>query len=170
MCLVPAPGEFWASRNDLSNFEKMSADACGVFVTSFAKNESLYRRISTKYKSSKLFWRILEDNKQNKRENRGKKTVWILRADSRFAWVWSTCCWNAMNSFPFGLRFAFCRQILAYFDELYQQIHGCLSLTRYFDGNRKKQSVCVMSTLYHDGRRSIEFHYANYDNPISIIW
>ena len=46
-----------------------------------------------------------------------------------------------MNSFPFGLRFAFCRQILAYFDELYQQIHGCLSLTRYFDGNPKNQSV-----------------------------
>ena len=65
-----------------------------------------------------------------------------------------------MNSFPFGLRFAFCRQILAYFDELYQQIHGCLSLTRYLD---------VMSTLDHEGRRSIEFHYANYDNPISII-
>ena len=73
MCLVPAPGEFWASRNDLSNFEKMSADACGVFVTSFAKNESLYRRISTKYKSSELFWRILEDNKQNKRENEVRK-------------------------------------------------------------------------------------------------
>ena len=85
MCLVPAPGEFWASRNDLSNFEKMSADACGVFVTSFAKNESLYRQISTKYKSSELFWRILEDNKQNKHENQCKKTVWILRADSRFA-------------------------------------------------------------------------------------
>ena len=48
------------------------------------KNESLYRRISTKYKSSKIFWRILEDNKQNKHENRGKKTVWILRADRRF--------------------------------------------------------------------------------------
>ena len=139
-------------------------------MASFAKIESLYRRISTKYKSSKLFWRILEDNKQNKRENRGKKTVWILRADSRFAWVWSTCCWNAMNSFPFGLRFAFCSQILAYFDESYQQIHGWLSLTRYFDGNCKKQRVCVMSTLEHDGRRSIEFHYANYEHPISIIW
>ena len=69
------PREFWASRNDLSNFEKMSADACGVLLTSFAKNESLYRRISTKYKSSKLFWRILEDNKENRRENLGKKTV-----------------------------------------------------------------------------------------------
>ena len=54
------------------------------YVASFAKNEYLYRQISTKYKSSKLFWRILEDNKQNKHENRGKKTVWILRADRRF--------------------------------------------------------------------------------------
>ena len=47
-------------------------------MTAFAKNESLYRRTWTKYKSSKLFWRILEDNKQNKRENRGKKTVRIF--------------------------------------------------------------------------------------------
>ena len=100
------------------------------------------------YKSSKLFWRILEDNKQNKHENRGKKTVWILwkvwtqesfqkyvcvwilRADRRFVWVCSTWCWNAMNSFPLGLRLDFCLQILSYFDELYQQIHVCLSLTR----------------------------------------
>ena len=44
-------------------------------MTAFAKNERLYRRIWTKYKSSKLFWEILEDNKPNKRENRGKKTV-----------------------------------------------------------------------------------------------
>ena len=83
MCLVPAPVDFWASRNDFSNFAKISPAAWYVFLTSFAKNESLYRRISTKYKSSKLFWRILEDDKQNKRENRGKKTVWILRGDSR---------------------------------------------------------------------------------------
>ena len=74
-----------------------------------------------------------------------------------------------MNSFPLGFHFAFCHQILAYFDELYQQIHGCLSLTQYFNGNQKKQSVCVMSTLENEGRRSIEFHYAKYDNPISII-
>ena len=31
--------------------------------------------ISTKYNLSWLFWRILEDNKQNKRKSRGKKTV-----------------------------------------------------------------------------------------------
>ena len=37
----------------------------------------MYRRILTKHKSSKLFWRILEDNKQGKRENPGKKTVRI---------------------------------------------------------------------------------------------
>ena len=128
MGLVSSPRGVWASRNYLSNFDKMSVDACGVFVTSFVKNESLYWRISTKYKSSKLFWRILQHNKQNKRENGVRKTVWILCADSRFAVVWTTCCWNAMKSFPFGLRFAFCHQILAYFVELYQQSHGCLSL------------------------------------------
>ena len=75
------------------------------YVASFAKNECLYRQISTKYKSSKLFWRILEDNKQNKHENRGKKTVWILRADRRFVLVCSTCYWNATNSFPPSLSF-----------------------------------------------------------------
>ena len=75
------------------------------YVASFAKNEYLYRQISTKYKSSKLFWKILEDNKQNKHENRGKKTVWILRADRRFVLVCSTCYWNATNSFPPSLSF-----------------------------------------------------------------
>ena len=34
-----------------------------------------YPRIWTKYKWSKLFWRILEDNKPNKRENQDKKRV-----------------------------------------------------------------------------------------------
>ena len=48
-------------------------------MTAFAKNESLYPRIWTKYKSSKLFLRILEDNKPKKRENRGKKTVNAIR-------------------------------------------------------------------------------------------
>ena len=138
------------------------AETCDVFVTSFAMNESLYRRISTKYKSSKLFWRILEDNKQNKQENWGKKTVWMLRADRRFVWVCSTCCSNAMNSFPLGLRLTF----LPSNPFLYQQIHVCLSLTRYFDGNHKKQG----QTLHREGRRSIECHYANYDNLISIFW
>ena len=37
-----------------------------VVVAAFSKTESLYRRISTKYKSSKLIWRVLEDNKQKK--------------------------------------------------------------------------------------------------------
>ena len=98
MCLVPAPGEFWASRNDFPKLE-IWRRTCDVICGCFAKNESLYRRISTKYKSRKLFWRILEDTKQNK-QNRGKKTVWILRADRRFVLVCSTCCWNATNSFP----------------------------------------------------------------------
>ena len=48
-------------------------------MTAFAKNESLYWRIWTKYKSTKLFWRILGDNKPNKLENRGKKTVNAIR-------------------------------------------------------------------------------------------
>ena len=55
-------------------------EKCGKdFVAGFAKNdnESLYRRILTKHESSKLFKRILEDNKQDKRENPGKKTVRI---------------------------------------------------------------------------------------------
>ena len=58
MCLVPAPAEFWASRND---FSKNGAAVGKNFVAGFAKNESLYRRISTKYKSSIFFegfWRI----------------------------------------------------------------------------------------------------------------
>ena len=48
-------------------------------MTAFAKNESLYWRIWTKYKSSKLFWRIVGDNRPNKLENRGKKTVNAIR-------------------------------------------------------------------------------------------
>ena len=75
MCQVPGPGEFWASRNDFFKSSENGASVGKNFVAAFAKNESFYRRISTKYKSSKLFWRILEDNKRNKRENRGNKTV-----------------------------------------------------------------------------------------------
>ena len=66
-------------------FFKSSKNGASIgknFVAAFAKNESLYRRISTKYKSSKLFWRILEDNKRNKRENRGNKTVRIFASNS----------------------------------------------------------------------------------------
>ena len=73
MCLVPALIAFWAPRNDFSKTEKNGGRTGEVFVAAFAMNESLYRRISTKYKSSELFWSILEDNKQNKRENRGRK-------------------------------------------------------------------------------------------------
>ena len=52
----------------------------------------------TKYKSSKLFWRILEDNKPKKRENRGKKTVnAIRRVGHRHVY---TFCWNAVKSAP----------------------------------------------------------------------
>ena len=82
MCQVPAPNEFWASRNDFFKSSKNGASVGKNFVAAFAKNESLYRRISTKYKSGKLFWRILEDNKRNKRENSGKKTVRIFASNS----------------------------------------------------------------------------------------
>ena len=82
MCQVPGPGEFWASRNDFLKSSENGASVGKNFVAAFAKNESFYGRISTKYKSSKLFWRILEDNKQNKRENRGKKTVRIFAFNS----------------------------------------------------------------------------------------
>ena len=82
MCQVPGPGEFWASRNDFFKSSENGASVGKNFVAAFAKNESFYRRISTKYKSSKLFWRILEDNKRNKRENRGNKTVRIFASNS----------------------------------------------------------------------------------------
>ena len=42
-------------------FTQRNDFCCGYLA--FATNESLYLRITTKYKSSKLFWRILEDNK-----------------------------------------------------------------------------------------------------------
>ena len=81
-----APGSFELHATIFQNLRKCPGYGWFTtreYVASFAKNECLYRQISTKYKSSKLFWRILEDNKQNKHENRGKKTVWILRADRR---------------------------------------------------------------------------------------
>ena len=84
------------------------------FVAEFAKNDhdSLYRRILTKYKSSKLFWRILEDNKQDKRENPGKKTVRI--AEPAIHKLSDTLQTQRIPS-----RLAFCLQSLAYFDEFY---------------------------------------------------
>ena len=45
----------------IGSFTQCNDFCCGYFA--FAKSESLYQRITTKYKSSKLFWRILEDNK-----------------------------------------------------------------------------------------------------------
>ena len=74
----------------------------------FAKNESLYPRMSTKYKSSKLFWRILEDNKQNKRENWGKETLRICACKSPIAELCATCSWNGDDFLPVlpSLRFS----------------------------------------------------------------
>ena len=78
--------------------ETLATQASKHFVAGFAKNESLYRRIVTKYKWSKLIWRILEDNKQNKLENWGKKTVRInLCVQTTHTLRYSS---NAANSFP----------------------------------------------------------------------
>ena len=46
MWLVPASGRLFASRHDFLKTEKCGKD----FVAGFAKNESLHRRILTKYK------------------------------------------------------------------------------------------------------------------------
>ena len=81
-------------------FQKLKKMSVLRTVTAFAKNESLYQRIWTKYKSSKLFWRILEDNKPTKRENRGKKTVNAIRQVGHSL---VTFCWNKVKSVP--LRF-----------------------------------------------------------------
>ena len=137
ICLVPVPGEFWASPNDFFKSGKNDGPSWKDFVAGFAKNESLYRRISTKYKSSKLFWKILEDTKQNKRENRGKKTVRISDSNSPSRPYSGTHSvetpWNPS-------RWAFCLQSLAYFDDLYQWIHVCLFLTRYFTEKLKSKA------------------------------
>ena len=127
--------DFWPSHTELSKILNFMASRGEFLWAGFANNESLYRRMSTKYKSSKLFWRILEDNKQNKRENWGKETLRICACKSPIADSVPHVLETATISFPFCLRFAFRRQILAYFDELYQQIHVCLSVTRYFFGN-----------------------------------
>ena len=81
-------------------FQKIKRMSVVQCMTAFTKNESLYRRIWTKYKSSKLFWRILEDNKPNKRKNRGKKTI---NAIPQVGHSLVTFCWNEMKSVP--LRF-----------------------------------------------------------------
>ena len=134
----------------------------------FAKNESLYRRFSTKYKSRKLLWRILEDNKQNKHENRGKKTVWILRADRRFVLVCSTCCRNATNSFPPSLSFL---PLNPCFFWWIISVNSCLLVSNLIIRWKPEKTKRLFKiNTDHEGRRGIEFHYANYVNPISIIW
>ena len=109
------------------------------------------RKYSMQFRDRKCYkWRKIW--KKKKKKNRGKK---VRRKRNYFKgarreeiielrWhMCNKCCWNAMNSFPLGLRLAFCIQILAYFDECYLQNHVCSSLTRCFDGNLKKQSVFV---------------------------
>ena len=87
------------------NWEKWKSMRQG-FAAAFAKNESLYQQISTKYKSSKLFWRILEDKKRNRRENCSRKTVRIFVCNTP-----SQLCMPGKffthNEFPVGWLFAF---------------------------------------------------------------
>ena len=49
-----------------------------------------------------------------------------------------------------GLRLAFCIQILAYFNEFYQQIHVCSSLTRHCDGNLRKTKRLFKVNTEHE--------------------
>ena len=108
---------------DEAREETLATQAGKHFVAGFAKNESLYRRIVTKYKWSKLIWRILEDNKQNKLENWGKKTVRInLCVQTTHTLRYSS---NAANSFPLSfLPLKPCK-----FDDFYQEINVCSFLT-----------------------------------------
>lgn len=49
MCIVPASGELWALRSDILKSCKNGGPFGKNFVADFAKNKSLYPRISTKY-------------------------------------------------------------------------------------------------------------------------
>ena len=115
------------------NWEKWKSMRQG-FAAAFAKNERLHQQISTKYKSSKLFWRILEDKKRNRCENCSRKTVRIFVCNTP-----SQLClpdkFFTHNEFLAG--WLFCLQGLAYFDEYYQQIHVCLFLIWYFNEKLK---------------------------------
>ena len=139
MCLGPAPILFWASPKD---FQKKNVRITGeVFVAAFANNESFYRRISTKCKSNKLFWRVLEDNKQNKRENRGRKHWESLPSIPRAGNVWHKILFKPRFQTQWiQSRWAFCLQRLSYFDVFYQWIHVYLFLTRYFAEKLKNKA------------------------------
>ena len=126
-----------------------------VFVAAFVKNESLYRRISTKCKSSKLFWRILEDNKQNKRENRGKKAVRIFAFNSPSR---QCLAQNSLQMQWIPSRWAFCLQSLAYFHDLDQWIHVCWFLTRYFA--EKLKNKAFFESKYRVTRRRSSLYLA----------
>ena len=98
----PQAGRDWASSSLRSVISFTQRFRCGKDIV--AKSKSLYRRTSStnKYKSSKLCWRILEDNKQNKRENRGKNTVRIFACNSPSRQCLPHILYssNATNSFP----------------------------------------------------------------------
>ena len=78
-------------------------DFCGLSCEEWKNDhDSLYQRILTKYKSSKLFWGILDDNKQDKRENPGKKTIRIveLAMSTTHTLISDTLRTRRRNSFP----------------------------------------------------------------------
>ena len=161
MCLVPAPGEVCASRTDFFEYLRNFARDVGCFSDFFCEE---WKLVSTNFNQIQVKQIILKDfggYEHNKWENRGKKTVWILRGDSRLGRESAACCSNAMNSFPLGLRFAFCHQFLAYFDELYQWIHVCLFLTRYFTDKLRNKASFESKHRATRGRYRIEFPYAN---------
>ena len=101
-----------------------------------------WKLVSTNFNQIQVKQIILKDSgdtKQNKRENRGKKTVRIFDSNSPiYSRLYSgthsvETPWNPS-------RWAFCLQSLAYFDDLYQWIHVCLFLTRYFTEKLKSKA------------------------------
>ena len=77
MCLVSAPGEFWASRKDFSKAEKNRGPTRRVFVDEFQRNTSQANYFEG-------FWRIKSET-DTKIEVR-KKQYEPLHADRRFAY------------------------------------------------------------------------------------
>ena len=146
--------DFWPSRTELSK------------SLNFTAYESLYRRMSTKYKSRKLFWRILEDNKQNKRENWGKETLRICACKSPIAELCATCSWNGDDFLPVlpSLRFWPSNSCLFWW---ILSANSCLLVSNsIFFWESRKQSVLVKETWGHEVTPR---DYANYDNLISRI-
>ena len=142
-CLVPAPVDCWPSHTELSKMLNFMASRGEFLWAGFGNNERLYRRMSTKYKSSKLFWRILEDNKQNKRENWGKETLRICACKSPIAELCATCSWNGDDFLPVlpSLRFSLSNSCLFWW---ILSANSCLLVPNsIFFWESRKQSVSV---------------------------